>query len=70
MERQSSDDWHASYTKMVHYYIDNHKTWADPYGHWLSHTANKLKRFADINTARCIGMTGTDAFMSKVSNSL
>ena len=65
MERESSDEWYNSVTKMIQYRIDKFKSPADPYLHWFSNTADKLLRFRNITTTRFLGMDGTDAFKSK-----
>jgi len=44
MERESSEAWFTSYSKMYRYYIENHKVWYENYLPWLSSTQARFAR--------------------------
>jgi len=56
MERESSDGWHQSYSKMLNYYNDNYKSCAEAYLHWFSGTQYKFRRFTQHCMVRSAAM--------------
>lgn len=58
MERESSDVWFDSYSKMFRYYIEKHKVWYENYLPWLSSTQARYAKLCQLCFIRATASRG------------